>query len=295
MNHFALVGYPLGHTLSPTFHNFLFDLLDIDADYQPLEVTANNLSEIAGRLRRGLLSGMNVTLPYKTTILAHLDEVAPDAAPVGAVNCVVVEGKGLVGHNTDTVAIERTLTSLEFESRQRKVLLIGTGGAARAALYVLLRQPVAHILIAGRRRTALEALTSEYLEQGSIGDITWALLGPDLDTRPYELIIHATPVGMWPRTSETPLQADQLHPGQTIFDMVYHPEQTLLLKLATERGCWPVSGLDMFIQQGLASLEWWLPGAIYTTSGTPDSRIDLGSLRKRLVTALETWSGAATA
>ena len=158
MKTLAVIGFPLEHTLSPLLHNHLFGLLGIDARYQALETRAEGLAQVATRLRAGDLDGLNITRPHKVAFGEYLDQVAPDAAITGAVNCVTVDRVGLRGYNTDLAGIAHAFETAGHDSSGQQVLLLGAGGAARAAVVVLQRLGVTGITIVARRLTAAEEL-----------------------------------------------------------------------------------------------------------------------------------------
>lgn len=289
MTTFAVIGYPLGHTLSPTFHNYLFDRLGLDARYRALETTPGELGKVAQQLRHGELTGINITLPHKTAFLAYLDRIAPEALPVGAVNCVGMDQGELVGYNTDLAGLYYALTSAKFPIAGSQVLLLGAGGAARAALTALRQQGAAQICVAGRRVAAVQHFIGSFPRDGDATTLKAEQLDAALDTTPYQLIINATPVGMWPQTDAALLVEDQLHGGQTVLDMVYRPEKTLLLQRAKAQGCRIIPGLEMFIGQGLASLQHWFPGVLAHEHGpgniSPDFQVS--DIKAVLLAALE--------
>ncbi len=289
MNTFAIIGYPLGHTLSPTLHNYLFDRLDLDARYRALETTPDELGKIAQQLRHGELTGINITLPHKTAFLAYLDRIAPEALPVGAVNCVGMDQGELVGTNTDLAGLNYALAGANFPIAGSKVLLLGAGGGARAALTALRQQGAAQICVAGRRMAALQQFIGSFPPDGGTTTLKAEQLDAALDTTPYQLIINATPVGMWPQTDAAVLEEDQFHEGQTVLDMVYRPEKTLLLQRAKARGGRVIPGLEMFIGQGLASLQHWFPGVLVHKHepGNISPDIQVPAIKAMLLAALE--------
>lgn len=282
MKTLAVIGFPLKHTLSPLLHNHLFGLLGIDARYQALETSAEGLAQVATRLRAGDLDGLNITRPHKIAFREYLDQVAPDAAIAGAVNCVSVDRAGLRGHNTDLAGITQAFEAAGHDCSGQQVLLLGAGGAARAAAVALHRLGVAAITVAARRLTAAEELIAALPANQRPADSQAVELTPDLDTRPFGLLVNATPVGQWPGVDEVPLGARQLHRGQALFDMVYHPDDTQLVQRARSLGCRVISGLDMFLGQALASLELWFPGSTGFGSSSLQPVIDLAALRELL-------------
>ena len=286
MMSFAVIGYPLVSTLSPAFYNHLFELLQIQAHYTPLRPLKKNLPDIARQLRDGQLHGINITLPYKSLFIQYLDEISPDASPVGAVNCVTVKHDRLTGHNTDVTGIHYALKQHNVQVGGSTVLVVGAGGAARATVTALLQSDVAQIHVAGRKAAAVTTFVDDFQKINQQVEIEPRQLGPGLDTSQYALIVNATPVGMWPATQDSPLQKDQLHREQVVFDLVYNPEETLLLRWALDRGCSTISGLDMFIVQALASLENWFPNTVYTHADSLKPVINLVTMKTFLKTAL---------
>ncbi len=282
MKTLAVIGFPLKHTLSPLLHNHLFGLLGIDARYQALETPVEGLPQVAARLRDGGLAGLNITRPHKIAFREYLDQVAPDAAIAGAVNCVCVDRVGLRGHNTDLAGIVHAFEAAGHDCSGQQVLLLGAGGAARAAVVALQRLGVTGITVAARRLAAADELVNALPVEHRPADFRALELTPDLDTRPFGLLVNATPVGLWPRVDEVLLGAGQLHRGQAVFDMVYHPDDTQLLQRARSLGCRVISGLDMFVGQALASLELWFPGSTGFGSGSLQSGIDPAALKELL-------------
>ncbi len=282
MKTLAVIGFPLKHTLSPLLHNHLFGLLGIDARYQALETPPADLAQVANRLRGGDLDGLNITRPHKIAFREYLDRVAPDAAIAGAVNCVCVDRVGLHGHNTDLAGITHAFDVAGHDCSGQQVLLLGAGGAARAAVVALQRLGVAGITVAARRLTAADELIAALPAKQRPANFRAIKLTPDLDSRPFGLLVNATPVGQWPRVDEVPPGAGQLHPQQAVFDMVYHPDDTQLLQRARSLGCRVISGLDMFVGQALASLELWFPGSTGFGSGSLQPGIDPAALRELL-------------
>jgi shikimate dehydrogenase len=286
MRSFAVIGTPLEHTLSPTLHNHIFALLGQEAHYKVWEVPPVALADVALQLREGQLSGINITLPYKSAFLPYLDDVDEDAKLVGAVNCVSVEHGTLLGHNTDITGIIFALKSNDFNPKGKSVLILGNGGSARAAMGAFQHLGAKCISIASRREGAANRFLDDFKDRHNDIQLKVHRLSPGLDTSPYQLIVNATPVGMWPELENTPLRKEQLHSSQTVFDFIYYPDKTYLQKLAMEKNCQVIGGIDMFICQGLASLEHWFPGLIYRKNGELNPKIDIPHLNSILLSAL---------
>jgi shikimate dehydrogenase len=205
------------------------------------------LKDFLGAIEPLGIRGFAITLPHKQTILRYLDECDPMAAAIGAVNTVEVAATGkLRGYNTDYVGVLRTLET-RIPLRSSRVLIVGAGGAARAVAYAL-AQAGSSVCVTARRSQQAESLAR------SVG-------GEAVDRRRlprefFDAIVNATPVGMHPLASESPLRANELN-CRLVFDTIYRPRVTKLMQLAQRRGIETISGLDMFIAQGTAQFEIW--------------------------------------
>ncbi len=256
-DHYAVIGYPLGHTLSPVFQQAAFDALGIDARYESLETAPADVPERARELRAGRLAGINVTIPHKLAIVDELDHVSEIARLTGAVNTVSVTVDGLRGDNTDVGAIETVLERAGVPAGI-SVLLLGAGGAARAAL-VALKQRGDQVTVANRTLEKADQMTGEIAPGGSYQ--TLSMKDPALPEAAgrARLILNTTAVGMQggPAPGQSPLPDGSLHQEQAVFDIVYRPRQTALLQQATAAGATCIGGLDMLILQGAHSFEIW--------------------------------------
>ncbi len=242
---YGVIGNPVAHSLSPRLHNAGFRARRINSVYLPFLV--RELSEFLGAIRPLGICGFSVTLPHKQTILGHLDDCDPLARAIGAVNTVVVRGGGrLYGYNTDYVGVLRALER-RVRLRASRVLILGAGGAARAVTFAL-AQAGAIVAICARREERARRLA--FAAGGR------AIARQRLRGEFFDAIVNATPVGMLPRTERAPLAAHELN-CRLVFDLVYRPEKTRLLELAERRGIETVSGIEMFLAQGIAQWEIW--------------------------------------
>jgi 3-dehydroquinate dehydratase / shikimate dehydrogenase len=242
---FGVIGNPIGHSLSPLLHNTGFASGEIDAVYLPFFV--KNLRDFLAALPEFGVRGFSVTLPYKRTILRHLNGCDPLAADIGAVNTVTVRGDGsLYGCNTDYVGVLRALERRLSLNRSR-VLIFGAGGSARAAAFALARAG-ASVGICARREKATRELAR------AVGGE--AVSRRALRTESFDAILNSTPVGMHPHDGISPLASNELH-CRIVMDLIYRPERTRLLQLASRKGIATVSGVEMFLAQGIAQWEIW--------------------------------------
>ena len=258
----GIFGYPIGHSLSPVFQQAALDHHEIDARYEAWETHPGDLGAAVDRLRGGEYLGANVTVPHKVEVMAHLDEVDELARLIGAVNTIVKRGDRLTGHNTDAGGfIEALRQAGGFEPGGKRALLLGAGGAARAAAFALVRQGASQLIIANRTLHRADALARELggVARGvtAIALADAAALG--VATAVADLVVNSTTVGMMhtAEQDESPLPDGVLSRGCVVYDMVYNPALTPLLAQAELAGATPVGGLSMLIHQGAAAFELW--------------------------------------
>ena len=242
---YGVIGDPVSHSLSPLMHNLAFQQKKINAVYLPFLV--RDLKDFLGAIQPLGIVGFSVTLPHKEKILRHLHDCDPLAAAIGAVNTVVVRGNGkLYGCNTDYVGVLRALER-RVRLQGSRVLIIGAGGVARAVAFAL-AQAGSIVCVSARRMDQAEKLARAV--QGE------AVSRARIRREFFDAIVNATPVGMHPKSNESPLAANELN-CRLVFDTIYRPMKTKLLRLAEKRGIETVSGIEMFIAQGTAQWEIW--------------------------------------
>ncbi len=256
-NRYGVIGDPLSHTISPVFHQAAFDELGIDAEYHAIETQTSELPRRIEEVRNGRWAGLNVTIPHKADVAQFLDGTAERAAAAGAVNTVYWANGDLLGENTDVPAIRTVLENADIPQGTR-ALVLGAGGAARAALLALIERGD-EVILANRTRSRAEE-TCKAVAPGRRIEIV-GLDSSAISTVAKEcaLIVNATSVGMsgGPAPDESPLPISGLGPSQAVFDVVYRPEATPLLAQATEVGCQTIGGLEMLVIQGALSFELW--------------------------------------
>ena len=237
MKEYGLIGRPLGHSASAVYFTDKFGREAIDAQYRLYEL--DDISQVESL--RGVLSGFNVTIPYKKAILPYLASVSEEAAEVGAVNCVKIDPCGAMhGYNTDVVGIRTTLAPFDLAGKQ--ALILGTGGAAAAVNYVL--KGLGMCVISVSRVAKEGAISYDKVTDEVIASTS--------------LIVNATPVGMYPHVDEAPdIPYSALTPRHILFDLIYNPQNTLFLRRGAERGATTVGGGEMFQAQAEASWQIW--------------------------------------
>ena len=242
---YGVIGYPIGHSLSPVMQNAGFAAKRINAVYLPFLV--RDLRDFLQSVEPLGINGFSVTIPHKERIIDHLDDCDALAARIGAVNTVVVRGGGkLCGYNTDYVGVLQTLET-RIPLRGSRVLILGAGGAARAVAFAL-AQAGASVCVTARRMNRAKSLA-----KAAGGE---AVERRRLRTEFFDAIVNATPVGMHPHSGQSPLEANELN-CRLVFDTIYRPRKTRLLQLAERRGIETVTGIEMFVAQGTAQFEIW--------------------------------------
>ena len=242
---YGVIGDPVGHSLSPLLHNTGFVARHVDAVYLPFLV--RDLRDFLKAVPEFGIRGFSVTIPHKQSILKYLKECDPLAAEIGAVNTVVVRRDGsLFGCNTDYVGILRALEKKLVLAGSR-VLIFGAGGAARAAAFALAKAGALVGICARREKAARE------LAKAAGGEVVPRRA---LRSESFDAILNATPIGMHPHDSVSPLAPSEIN-SRIVMDLIYRPQRTQLLKLAAQKRISTVSGVDMFLAQGIAQWEIW--------------------------------------
>lgn len=257
----ALLGFPLGQSVSYLTQNQVYSELGLDYFYFPVEVSREEqLGDIIAGFRQMNFAGFAVTKPYKKSILAHLDRLDDSAKAVGACNTAVFRDGCLVGYNTDGVGCTRSLQiERGFSAAGKTVFSYGAGGSARAVLFRMAAEGAKKIVVTSSSSTARQL--AEDINRLYPG----LCLGLDRsqrdalaeETAGADLVMNLTGLGMAPHLNETPMDSAWLRPGQLCYDAIYNPAETRFLREAEERGCETLNGLGMVIYQGLEQIRLW--------------------------------------
>lgn len=254
---YGVVADPVGHSLSPVVHNAALAAAGIDAVYLPFRVPAEQLDEFVWEAGRWPLSGLSVTIPHKEAILRHVTAKDDLVTAIGATNTLTFSGDGVMAHNTDaTAAVESLESALREQGAEglvdvtvvKNALVLGAGGAARAVAFGLRKRGI-EVTVCSRTVERARRIAAEV----GCKAIDWTARYKV----PYDCIVNATPVGMHPLVNETPFEKDHLRPYMVVFDTVYNPENTLLVKEARASGCRIVTGVDMFVRQAAIQFRLW--------------------------------------
>jgi len=260
----GLIGWPVEHTLSPAMHNAAFDALGLNWRYLPLLVQPGQVEAAVKGVAALGFRGANVTVPHKQAVMPALDSIAPDAKALGAVNTLVVERgeEGQVrigGHNTDAQGFVGALRHDGFDPRGKGVVVVGAGGGARAVVYGLLEAGAQEILMfdlePSRAQTLVTDLSGVGTKLCALPLTTEALVE---SARAADLLVNATPMGMWPRVDGSIWPDGVPIPAHlAVFDLVYNPLETRLLQQARKAGAHTIGGLGMLVGQGALAFEMW--------------------------------------
>ena len=257
----GLIGYPLGHTISPAFQQAAFDYHSLPVEYHAWPTHPDLLEKKVGSLRGGEYLGSNVTVPHKEHVAGLVDRLDAAAAAIGAVNTIVRENGSLAGYNTDAYGFITSLKAMGgFDPRGKRAVLLGAGGAARAAVFALAEEGVRSLVIANRTLERAESLAAGLGR--SVPDVAAVPLGGaglERAAADADLIVNSTSVGMQGGDAGpvSPLRAELIPPSALVYDMVYNPARTPLLEEAAEAGAACLGGLPMLVYQGAGAFERW--------------------------------------
>lgn len=256
----GLIGYPISHSLSPKIQNAALKACGLEGDYSLYPITPNDMPALMAlfdRARSGEITGLNVTIPHKQNVIGLMDELTTTAKTIGAVNTIYFRNGKLIGDNTDAPAflsdLNRFIGNRELgNGNQRSALVLGAGGSARAVVYALWNDGW-HVTIAARRIEQAQQLAVSFPSH-KIQVIEFL----DLQLSTFNLLVNTTPIGMTPNIYQSPLPANLSFPSNTlIYDLIYNPLETKLVKDARLQGLSATTGLGMLIEQATLAFEIW--------------------------------------
>ena len=255
----GLLGNPVDHSLSPAIHNAAFEELGLNFAYLafPVEDLEN---AIRGIRALGHIRGFSVTIPHKVSIMPLLDSVETTAKHIGSVNTIIKDRGMLVGSNTDASGALQALRLGGVDLADQRVVMLGSGGAARALAFGLCMEGnIGHLTLLGIDDQERSALATDLKAKTGISitddQLNASTLGPALADS--HLLIHCTPIGMHPKIEESCVPKELLHTGLTVMDIVYNPLNTQLLQNAQAAGCRTIQGVEMFLHQAVGQFELW--------------------------------------
>jgi shikimate dehydrogenase len=256
----GLIGDPVEHTMSPVMHNTAFKKLGLDYIYLPFRVSPEQLPQAVAGLKALNVRGFNVTIPHKVSVIPLLDGLDPVAERIGAVNTVVNDSGELRGYNTDASGFMRALLGRGVRPKDKNVVILGAGGAARAIAYILTEKG-AHLTILNRKleldwaENIRELILEDFGREVRVLELLPRKLGAALEGA--DILVNATSVGMSPASGRSPVPARLLCRRLVVFDIVYNPLMTRLLREARAAGARIIGGVDMLAWQGALAFEKW--------------------------------------
>lgn len=256
----GIIGDPIEHTMSPLIQNAAFEKLGIDYVYLPFRVRGEEVGKAIEGMRALNIRGLNVTIPHKVAVIPFLDKLDPLAEQIGAVNTIVNDDGVLTGYNTDASGFLQALLKKGIEPRGKNMVVLGAGGASRAVSFILAEKG-ANLVILNRLEELdwakeLAQKISQIFQKGVKAlELDEENLAAMLEKA--DILINATSVGMTPNINESPVPVRLLKPGLIVYDIVYNPIKTRLLKEAEGIGAKTIGGLDMLVWQGALAFEKW--------------------------------------
>ena len=272
----GVMGWPIAHSLSPVLQNAAIGTAGVDYVYTALPVRPEDLPTAVAGLRALQFCGWNVTIPHKTAIMPLLDAIDEDARIIGAVNTVVNEDGHLTGYNTDVTGFIQALLDAGFAPQGKTAVLLGAGGAARAVIWGLIKAGVAAIHIGVRNPAKIQPLVREFSAYGTLTASHWEQEDFAAKLLSADLLVNTTPLGMTPQTDAMPpVDWSNVKADAFVYDIIYTPAETRLLREAREHGHRILNGEGMLAGQGAAAFRKW-------TGVTPDAGLMKARLREAL-------------
>lgn len=247
-NFYGLIGEKLGHSFSPQIHHSILEKINSKGLYNLFEIKRDDLKDAIEGLKALGCRGVNVTIPYKVEIMRYLDEISKEAEKIGAVNSISFNNGVLKGYNTDYHGFGATLKKAQIDIYNKKVVILGCGGVAKAVLQYLIDNEIGEIICVSRNPQNI----SENFKNFKIISYN------DMDNlKNHDIIINCTPCGMHPNVDHCPVKENILSKFSVAVDLIYNPEETLFLKQASKLGLKTVNGLYMLVAQAVAAQEIW--------------------------------------
>ncbi len=244
---FLVIGNPIDHSLSPKLHNYWFKINNISAVYEKKLVSEKDIEEIIKKIRNGEINGVNVTVPYKNTVVKFLDRLTTEASITKSVNTISLEGKEVVGHNTDVAGFELAIRHTKFNVNKKKVLVVGAGGVVPSIIYSLEKMEAKEICLMNRTKKNAEKIRKDFK---NIKILNW---GETLD---FDMIVNATSIGL-NQEDKLDLDIDKFGKNKFFYDVIYKPKVTFFLDQAKTLGNKIENGEMMFIYQAHQAFFIW--------------------------------------
>ena len=246
MKKYLVVGNPIDHSLSPKLQNWWLKENNINATYDKIKLEDHEIKNLIQDIKEQKIAGCNVTVPFKKTVIPFLDKLSPEAEQTQSVNTITVENGNLVGHNTDIVGFDKAIKKLNFNIKNKKILILGAGGVVPSIIFALKNMHVQEIIISNRTKEKAENLRVLFkdlkiLEWGNLTD--------------FHMVINATSLGL--NNEKINLNFSSSGNDRLFYDVIYNPQETQFLKMGKQLGCKTENGKTMFVYQALEAFKLW--------------------------------------
>ena len=246
MKKYFVIGNPINHSLSPKLHNYWFKESKIDAVYDKRQIEENDLKTIISELKEKKIDGINVTVPFKKSVIPYLDKLSFEAEQTQSVNTIILNNKNLVGHNTDIVGFTKAIKNLNFNIEGKKIFILGAGGVVPSIIFALNKMNVSKIIVCNRSKKKAEDLKLQF---NNLEVVNWG------DLVDFDIIINATSLGLNNETIN--LDFSNFGNNKLFYDVIYNPMETNFLKDGKKLGNKTENGKLMFVYQALEAFKIW--------------------------------------
>ena len=246
MKKYFVIGNPINHSLSPKLHNYWFKENKIDAVYEKIKIDENNLETMIARFKERQINGINVTVPFKKTVIPYLDKLSLEAEQTQSVNTIILDNDNLVGHNTDIAGFMKAIKNLNFNIKGKKIFILGAGGVVPSIIFALNKMNVSKIIISNRTKKKAEDLKLQF---HNLEILDWG------DLNDFDVIINATSLGL--NEEFINLDFSKFTNNKLFYDVIYNPAETNFLKEGKKLGNITENGKLMFIYQAFEAFKLW--------------------------------------
>ena len=247
MKKFLVIGNPIEHSLSPKLHNYWIKKNNINAVYEKQKLNINEIKDLIKDVKKGKLNGINVTVPFKQTVIPFLDKLSVESEKTQSVNTIYLEDGQIIGHNTDIEGFELGIKSLKISVQDKKILILGAGGVVSSIVFALKKMKASEIMISNRTKSRTINLTKLF---DNLKIIEWGTIPM------FDVVINATSVGL-NDNDKIDLDFSKINKNKFFYDVIYNPNETNFLKIGKELGNKTLNGKLMFIYQALSAFNIW--------------------------------------
>ena len=247
MKKYLVIGNPINHSLSPKLHNYWIKQNGLDAIYDKKKLSDNELESLILDVKHGYINGVNVTVPFKNTVIPYLDELSDESKKTQAVNTIYLKDKKVIGHNTDIEGFENAIKKINFDFNNKKIFVLGAGGVVPSIIYASMKMGSSEIIVSNRTKDKAEKIQNIF---DNIKLIDWG------EVPNFDVIINATSLGL-NQKDKINLDFTNIGKNKLFYDVIYNPKETLFLKKAKENGNRVENGKFMFIYQANQSFSIW--------------------------------------